>query len=215
MKVLLERLERFTSSKVQLSEAIDPKIKGLLDTEVGMGVFLFMLSEPSPSKSDVEEVVDYLYKKDKSPLAVLKLLDGLVDEDAVYDGLLGKIINLKDLDLTYKKLSTLPESIGELKNLRELDASMNNLTSLPESIGKLKNLTELYLGGNKLTSLPESIGKLKNLIILYLRGNVQLRTLPDSIGDLKNLRELELRGRNQRTILPSSIKKLKNLKIMR
>ncbi|MEM7182967.1 MAG: leucine-rich repeat domain-containing protein, partial [Spirochaetota bacterium] len=45
-------------------------------------------------------------------------------------------------------------------NIRELNLSYYNITSLPESFGKLKNLEKLTLNHNKLTSLPKSFGNL-------------------------------------------------------
>ena len=50
----------------------------------------------------------------------------------------------------------------------ELDLSFKNLTELPESIGQLTQLRVLYLFGNQLTRLPESIGQLTQLQVLRL-----------------------------------------------
>lgn len=48
--------------------------------------------------------------------------------------------NATTLDLSFKKLSSLPPEIAELKNLTELDISANQLTSMPPDIAELKNL---------------------------------------------------------------------------
>ena len=67
------------------------------------------------------------------------------------------------LDLSYKSLTEMPESIGMLINLEVLNLSNNNLTNLPESIGILSNLQVLNLNNNKLISLSESIATLTKI----------------------------------------------------
>jgi len=118
--------------------------------------------------------------------------------------------NATELDLSFMRLTTLPESIGNLTNLKTLEVQKNQLTTLPDSIGNLTNLKELYVYDNKLTTLPESIGNLTNLEKLDVYDNL-LTTLPDSIGNLTNLERLDVRW-NQLTTLPDSIGNLTNLK---
>ena len=115
-----------------------------------------------------------------------------------------------NLNLSYKELTTLSESIGHLKSLQNLNLRGNNLKALPESIGQLKSLQNLNLRGNNLKALPESIGQLKSLQNLNLRGN-NLKALPESIGQLNSLEELQLSRNDLRTV-PESIVKLKSLK---
>ena len=122
---------------------------------------------------------------------------------------LGKLNNLKRLDLRGNQLRTLPDSIGKLSNLENLNLYENQLRTLPDSIGKLNSLDFLELGSNKLRTLPDSLGNLSNLITLDLDNN-QLSTLPDSLGNLSSLKNLFLR-RNQLRILPDSLGKLNNL----
>ena len=109
--------------------------------------------------------------------------------------ILGKeypIATTTTLNLSYKSLTELPESIWRLSNLKILYLDNNNLTELPESIGSLSNLKELYLYYNNLTSLPESIGKLSKLQVLYLQYN-NLTILPESIATLTKIKYLELK----------------------
>ena len=112
--------------------------------------------------------------------------------------------HLHELNLSFKQLTTLPESIVNLTDLQKLNLRNNQLTTLPKSFGNLTNLQELNLWKNQLTALPESIGTLTNLQELYLSNN-QLTTLPESIGTLTNLHTLYLNN-NQLTTLPGSLR---------
>jgi internalin A len=122
---------------------------------------------------------------------------------------IGQLTNLTALDLGSNQLKALPESIGQLTNLTFLDLSDNQLTALPESIGQLTNFTFLDLSDNQLTALPDSIGQLSNLVSLNLSSN-QLMALPESIGQLTNLISFYLSS-NQLTALLESIGQLTNL----
>ncbi len=125
---------------------------------------------------------------------------------------IGNLKNLTRLYLRYNKLTELPDSIGNLKGLQELSLWSNKLSSIPESIGVITNLQELSLSNNKLSSLPESIGNLTNLQTLDLAMN-NLSSLPNSIGNLTNLTTLYLNN-NQLTLLPENIGDITNLTIL-
>ena len=73
----------------------------------------------------------------------------------------------------------IPREPSELIGLNRLDLSFRRLQSLPETLGELALLTELDLRGNELKRLPDSIGDLALLRRLDLKWN-QLETLPDS-----------------------------------
>ena len=122
------------------------------------------------------------------------------------------------LYLSFKGLTSLPESISQIRSLTQLSLANNGLISLPESIGQLTNLTYLSLANNELTILPESIGDLTNLTHLDISNN-HLMCLPNSIGGLTNLTYLDLNNllqlypwSNQLISLPESIGQLINLK---
>ena len=124
-----------------------------------------------------------------------------------------ELSNIRMLDLSGNRLTSLPDSISRLANLQSLDLSDNQLTSLPDSISRLANLQILDLDHNKLTSLPDSIARLADLQILYLDGN-KLTSLPDSVAQLTKLRFLYL-NYNQLTTLPTSVVHLDNLTTLR
>jgi internalin A len=109
-------------------------------------------------------------------------------------------------------LSAVPGSIGKLAQLKFLDLSDNKLTAIPDSIGQLTELEILDLSGNQLTAIPDSIGQLKHLMTLVLSGN-RLSTLPDSIGQLTELEALGLSD-NKLIELPSRLRSLPNLRIV-
>ncbi len=72
------------------------------------------------------------------------------------------------LDLRYQELKTLPKEIGKLKNLKELNLWQNQLKALPKEIGYLKMLKRLNLRNNKLSEREkEKIKKLLPKCVIY------------------------------------------------
>ncbi len=72
----------------------------------------------------------------------------LTENKGTYKSLDSALTNWSEvliLDLSYKQLSDLPETVGNLKNLRKLNIKGNNLKTLPKSIEKLIKLNELVL----------------------------------------------------------------------
>jgi internalin A len=142
---------------------------------------------------------------------------------------IGKLKQLRSLNIIHNPLKSLPIEIGQLTNLRSLSLSDDQLNILPGGIGQFVNLTSLsFLGnrlpreifqltnlrslnldGSQLSSLPMEIGQLTRLESLNLSFN-QLSSLPEEIGQLTNLRSLSLRGNNLNH-LPSEIFQLTDL----
>jgi internalin A len=122
---------------------------------------------------------------------------------------ISKLKNLTELDISNNELTSLPHEIGELKNLTSFNVSDNRLTLLPPEISELKNLTSLNISVNELTSLPHEISGLKSLTKLNVFDN-RLASLPPEILELKDLTEFDIYG-NQLTSLPPEISELKNL----
>ena len=144
-----------------------------------------------------------------SSIGKLKQLRILDLEDNRLNSLPSSIGNLKNLiyiGLEGNRLNSLPESIFKLKKLQELRLSQNYLESVPRQIGNLKNLTNLGLAGNKLTSIPKEIGKLKKLDVLFLGFN-KLTSLPDEIGRLPNLRSIYIHSNPNLRIIPKSLRR--------
>ncbi len=72
------------------------------------------------------------------------------------------LTSLKELDLGYNKLSSIPKSISNLASLKKLNLRSNDFESLPEEIDSLKSLEELNLGFNQ-CPMCGAVGKVKVL----------------------------------------------------
>lgn len=59
--------------------------------------------------------------------------------------------NLKSLDLSFKKLHSIPKYVFELSSLENLNLSHNQLQELPQEILKLKSLKYLDISWNHIT----------------------------------------------------------------
>jgi Leucine-rich repeat (LRR) protein len=137
--------------------------------------------------------------------------DGLINLNShgyVDIRILGRGFNVKQLNLGYNRLTSIPPQIENFPFLEVLNVRDNELTSLPKEIGKLTFLEKLYLNDNRLTELPKEIQKLVNLKIFVLSDN-ELANLPD-LRALTNLEELYLYG-NRFSEVPFWIKDM-NLK---
>ena len=145
---------------------------------------------------------------------------------------IGKLTNLKVLDLGLNYFINLPLSIESLKNLeclllnytrikdwgflkhfpklKQLSLVSCGLIKIPEIIWSLTSLEYLNLGFNRIIELSKYIGRLKSLRVLSLNG-VSLKEIPKEIGHLSNLEELWLSS-NYITELPATMGSLKSLK---
>ncbi|XP_038986216.1 putative disease resistance protein RGA4 [Phoenix dactylifera] len=104
---------------------------------------------------------------------------------------LGRLEQLRVLDLTGTGLESLPDSVGNLLHLRHLNLDRTNVKKLPESIRRLQNLQILSLSGcQSLHMLPKTITTLSNLRCLRLY-ETPVSHLPRGIGKLTHLNNLE------------------------
>lgn len=121
--------------------------------------------------------------------------ESLVSMRAAFRKLVGKKLSepnkVRNLSLTGKELSFLPDEVLAFRKLEVLSLSNNKLRRLPEEIGLLTELRELHLRGNGLQELPESIGELTNLRVLDLEANCIWR-LPESLARCTELRTVRL-----------------------
>ncbi len=117
--------------------------------------------------------------------------------------------HVTELNLSYLRLTSLPESFGRLEFLNDLSIHDNDLTTLPESFGDLKSLKYLDLSANHL-SLPNTFGNLQALIVLDFSKN-HLTSLPDIIRQFPALEDFVMLD-NPFSRLPEMLLHLKALK---
>ena len=83
----------------------------------------------------------------------------------------GSLPKLKSLTVSYCLLETTPENIDSCNQLKSLDLSYNKLSTIDPNLGKLiTNLKELDLSGNRLNYLPAEMLAL-NLVTLKISNN--------------------------------------------
>jgi Leucine-rich repeat (LRR) protein len=98
------------------------------------------------------------------------------------------------INLAYRGLLQVPESIFRSTDIEVLDLSYNELNgALPAEIRHLQNLKVLNLSYNNFTGVPAEVGQLSELVILDLAHN-PITGIPHEIGNLQNLQVLDLRG---------------------
>ena len=141
----------------------------------------------SEELSDEDKIINLLKSGDESNIELAYAVGKgqKINVDELVKSIYGKFL------LNKAKWKTIKDRLLYLTNLKELDLSYTNLTSLPEGISNLTNLEWLYLEDNNLTSLPEGISNLTNLRVLNLNNN-ELTTLPKGIDKLTNLKMLNL-----------------------
>jgi len=145
-------------------------------------------------------------------LSQIKSLDLSYNHLMELPDFIGSLTQLQSLNLSNNRLATLPEWIGQLTQLQELRLSDNELAELPESLCRLTQLQELKLSDNKLIELPIWLGQFTQLRSLNLLSN-QLKTLPESLGHLAQLRWLNLSD-NQLIKLPESLGQLTQMQLL-
>jgi hypothetical protein len=118
--------------------------------------------------------------------------------------------NLRVLNLTENRITSVPVEISQLSNLTELSLGCNKITSVPPEIYDLENLETLCLNHNKITSIPVGISQLSNLKYFSI-GNNKITSVSSEIYDLKSLETLSFWS-SDITLLPDGISKLSNLK---
>ncbi|XP_072806446.1 malignant fibrous histiocytoma-amplified sequence 1 isoform X1 [Vicugna pacos] len=125
---------------------------------------------------------------------------------------LGALVHLEELDVSFNRLTHLPDSLSCLSRLRTLDVDHNQLTVFPRQLLQLVALEELDVSSNRLRGLPEDISALRALKILWLSG-AELGTLPSGFCELASLESLML-DNNGLQALPAQFSRLQRLKML-
>ncbi|RZC89902.1 hypothetical protein C5167_028970 [Papaver somniferum] len=147
---------------------------------------------------------------------------------------IGSLINLRHLDLYHSDATILPINIGNLQSLLSLDISWTKISELPDSISLLHNLTEFkFKRCCYLNALPRNFGALTQLRSLNLSFitelpesltsnicklecvNLQACKLPEDIKNWVELKFLWYRGRRDNVIMPRGIENLTRLELLK
>ncbi|KAL8504073.1 hypothetical protein ACS0TY_022706 [Phlomoides rotata] len=100
---------------------------------------------------------------------------------------------LRILKLMGIKVEKLPSAIGKLKQLRCLNLENSRIRTLPDTFCSLYNLQILILNRClELQSLPKNIKSMTNLRHILLKGCWRLSVMPYRIGELASLKTLSL-----------------------
>ncbi|AES69619.2 putative P-loop containing nucleoside triphosphate hydrolase, leucine-rich repeat domain, L [Medicago truncatula] len=127
---------------------------------------------------------------------------------------IGKLVQLRYLDLSFTEIESLPDATCNLYNLQTLIlSSCEGLTKLPVHIGNLVQLQYLDLSFTEIESLPDATCNLYNLKTLILSSCESLTELPLHIGNLVSLRHLDISETNI-SKLPMEMLKLTNLQTL-
>lgn len=115
--------------------------------------------------------------------------------------------NLRFLDLSKNKISTLPQALQSLSQLQALKIGNNAIAELPEDIDTFQFLTELDISNNALEKVPSTLGALVNLQVFNASGNA-LKSLPSTIGHCRMLRSVNVDANPKLKLLPRSFDSL-------
>nr|XP_015648880.1 disease resistance protein RGA5-like isoform X2 [Oryza sativa Japonica Group] len=104
---------------------------------------------------------------------------------------IGRLFQLRYLNLKKTGLTELPEEIGCLQSLETLNVMDNHMVQLPQCITRLGNLMHLFIGNQ--IQLPDGIAKMQALETLQAVDlSKHSSNIVKELGQLKNLRELNL-----------------------
>jgi Leucine-rich repeat (LRR) protein len=105
-------------------------------------------------------------------------------------GLLGRLANLRTIDLKGNSLSLALVGLPATSSLQTLRLSSTSLASLA-GVSNARNLTSLHAVDCGLTgAFPEEIFDMQNLVEIYLSFNTLNGTLPSAIGSMQKLEQL-------------------------
>ncbi|KAK2091023.1 hypothetical protein P7K49_030307 [Saguinus oedipus] len=113
-------------------------------------------------------------------------------------------VNLKELNVSFNQLKSIPPELGDCENLDRLDCSGN--------VDNLKQVTFVDISANKFSSVPICVLRMSNLQWLDISNN-NLTDLPQDIDRLEELQSFLL-YKNKLTYLPYSMLNLKKLTLL-
>ncbi|CAL8079759.1 unnamed protein product [Calicophoron daubneyi] len=121
----------------------------------------------------------------------------------------GKLANLRTLNLESNQFTELGSEVENLKKLEYLNLSNNRIRSISFTLSMCRSLQELDMSGCYLYSLPEDFGLLKELMLLKISNN-RIAEFPTEITGFPKMTGL-IASRNQFSALPPWVCSLDNL----
>lgn len=116
---------------------------------------------------------------------------------------------LREFEVTYNKLRSVPVEIQHLRQITRLDLRYNQLAE-PPLLADALGLREVCLGFNRLTTLGDCESFPPSVQILDLRDN-RLRELPAGVARLSQLERLDV-SNNDLARLPPELATLRGIK---
>lgn len=98
-------------------------------------------------------------------------------------------MNLKELDLSYNFLSSLPQSTASFENIQKINLKGNLFTSIPAVIFRLSKLETLNMATNRLMYVSGDLASLPLLYDMDLSGGNDFRT---PLGDTNVIKRLPM-----------------------
>ncbi|CAI0394503.1 unnamed protein product [Linum tenue] len=129
----------------------------------------------------------------KEPVVGL-MVSGLELAGPIPDITIGKLTNLRTLDLSSNRITALPSDMWSLSSLKTLNLSSNQISGLlPNDIGNFGGLETLDLSGNSFTGeIPPAVRSLLSLRVLKIGGNGFEGRIPVEILSCMSLVVLDL-----------------------
>ncbi|KAH3760136.1 leucinerich repeat kinase [Pelomyxa schiedti] len=112
--------------------------------------------------------------------------------------------SLTKLNLSHNKISLIPSEFFEnVRTLQVLDLSWNRITCIPETVSALVNLIEFNMEHNELESLPVSLGDCVQMV--FFCGYNKIASLPHSLAHHARLSKLHYQPNPLQNMPPQSI----------
>jgi hypothetical protein len=111
---------------------------------------------------------------------------------------------------------SLADALKKPLEVKKLDISMAKLTTISADISKLTNLECLDLSFNKFSTLPTELSQLKNLKYLNLAGTRYMAKVPDVVFDITSLEILDIQDHPEwkKTVFDDAVSKLPKVKVI-
>ena len=123
---------------------------------------------------------------------------------------IGKLVNIKKLNLAFNEITYLPDEMKSLTSLEKLDLDCNRHPFFPQSLSSMVQLKIIKLDFCELLQIPSVLFKLPHLNRLNVAYN-KISVIPKEIEDLRELQHLKAGG-NSLTDFPEEICQIKTLR---